>query len=54
VLPATRQRRIPALNPAEAGIRFSDPIHLGTAVSVQRVPKAAYHKGHHNKHNRLQ
>jgi len=36
---------IPALTPAEAGIRFSDPgrmqgiVDLGTAVSVQPVPR---------------
>ena len=45
---------ISALTPAEAGTRFSNPrgwIDVGTAVSVQPMPQAAYRSSHHDKHN---
>ena len=50
---------IPAVTPAEAGTQFSDPgvmqgwVVLGTAVSVQPMPKAVYCSGRRDKHNRL-
>jgi len=48
---------IPALTPAEAGTRFSDPggmqglADLGTAVSAQPKSKVAYQSGRRDKQN---
>ena len=45
---------IPALTPAEADTRFTDPGEMqGTAVSAQTVPKATYRSGRRDKYSEI-